>query len=278
MTKPLAFEIDGKKKINLGDIDPGDTAGWKKSEGLIELEKLGAELAELTNLLTYAGDQSLLMVFQGRDASGKDGVIRQVLQFANVLAAQVCPFKAPTEDERAHDFLWRVHKVVPARGKLALFNRSHYEDVIAVRVHKLAPKEVWQARYDAINDFERLLRDNRTIVLKFMLHVSKAEQRRRLIEREQDPRTAWKLNVNDWREVPLWDDTTKAYDDVLRKCSSKDLPWFVVPADHKWFRNLAVFERTVLALRPHKAGWLAKLKEVRREALKEIRALRGSKD
>jgi PPK2 family polyphosphate:nucleotide phosphotransferase len=276
MAKLLAPIVDGRKKIRLADIPTDATGGLKKEEGLAQLDKLGAELAELTNLLAYAGQHSLLIVFQGRDASGKDGAIRKVLGFANVLAAHVHPFKVPTEEERAHDFLWRVHKACPGKGQIALFNRSHYEDVIAVRVHELVPKDVWQGRFQQINEFEDLLIESGTILVKFILHVSADEQVKRLLEREEDPRTAWKLNVNDWREIPLWDETSKAYDDILRECASAERPFHVVPADHKWYRNLAVMERLVLALRPYRNGWLESLKDVRKTALKDIAAVRAT--
>jgi PPK2 family polyphosphate:nucleotide phosphotransferase len=274
MARDFTHAIDGSGKVRLQKYDPRDTTGLDKSQGLAQLEKLGVELAELTNLLSYAGQHALLVVVQGRDASGKDGVIRKVLEYANVLNAHVVPFKAPTPEELAHDFLWRVHAQAPALGRLALFNRSHYEDVIAVRVHQLAPPEVWKSRYEQINGFERLLVESRTIVLKFYLHVSPEEQYERLLEREEDPRTAWKLNVGDWRELPLWKQTTAAYEDALERCSSKQLPWYLVPADRKWFRNLAVFQRLVMALRPYKQQWLDILKARRKEALKEIEALR----
>ena len=272
--RPYAPVLDGTRRIRLRRFDPDDTAGLDKKRAAAKLEKLGEEFAELSNLLAYAKQQALLVVVQGRDASGKDGVIRKVLQFANVLNATVCPFRAPTDEERAHDFLWRVHKVVPRKGQLALFNRSHYEDVLAARVHRLFPADVLKTRYEHINAFERLLAGSGTIVLKFYLHVSRKEQHQRLLEREEDPRTAWKLNVNDWRELALWDDGTAAYEDALNRCASPALPWYLVPADRKWFRNLAVMERLVLALRPYRAGWLAHLKTVRRSALKEIRQLR----
>jgi PPK2 family polyphosphate:nucleotide phosphotransferase len=277
MARDLAPVIDGSKaakKIRLDAFDPGDTAGLSKEEGVERLEKLGHQLAELTNLLAFAGQHGLLIVLQGRDASGKDGTIRKILEYGNVLNSRVCPFKAPTTEELSHDFLWRVHKQAPARGTIALFNRSHYEDVIAVRVHELRPKEIWEARYEQINQFERQLADSGTIVLKFFLDVSKSEQRKRLEEREEDPRTAWKLNVSDWKEIPLWDETTAAYEDVLRRCSSKELPWYVVPADHKWFRNLVVVDRIVQALQPHRDGWLSSLKTLRKTALAEIEPLR----
>ena len=240
----------------------------------VRVEKLGREFAELSNLLAFARQHALLVVIQGRDASGKDGVIRQVLQHANVLNAQVHPFKVPTEQEAAHDFLWRIHKATPLKGDMVLFNRSHYEDVIASRVHDLVPRAVWKTRYGQINDFEQLLASSGTIVVKFYLHLSRDEQYKRFLEREENPLTAQKLAVGDWRELPLWEQTTTAYEDAINRCSSPALPFYLVPSDHKWFRNLAVLERLVLALRPHRAGWLRALQGVRRSALKEIRHIR----
>jgi PPK2 family polyphosphate:nucleotide phosphotransferase len=266
---------DGRGKLRLHHFDPSDTAGLDKDEGVERTDELGAELAELENLLAYAGTHALLVVLQGRDASGKDGSIRKILDFTNVQNASVAPFKIPTEEERAHDFLWRVHKVVPRRGHMALFNRSHYEDVLAARVHHLVPEAIWKARYAHINAFERLLVDSDVILLKFYLHVSRDEQYERLRAREKDPRTAWKLNPGDWRELPLFDEMTAAYEDAIVRCSSRDAPWYLVPADKKWFRNLAVIERMVLALRPYKKVWLAALAERGKTAMKEIRALRA---
>jgi PPK2 family polyphosphate:nucleotide phosphotransferase len=271
----FAQTYDGRGKLRLDHFDPSDTAGLDKDEGVERTDKLGAELAELENLLAYAGTHALLVVLQGRDASGKDGSIRKVLDFTNVQNATVAPFKVPTEEERAHDFLWRVHKVVPRRGHMALFNRSHYEDVLAARVHHLVPEAVWKTRYAHINAFEQLLVDSDVILLKFYLHVSRDEQYERLRAREKDPRTAWKLNPGDWRELPLFDEMTAAYEDAIVRCSSRDAPWYLVPADKKWFRNLAVIERMVLALRPYKKVWLATLSEMGKTAMKEIRALRA---
>jgi PPK2 family polyphosphate:nucleotide phosphotransferase len=276
MSRTYAQAIDGSHKVHLDRIDPTDTAGLDKEEGLERLEKLGAELGELLNLLAFAGQHALLVVLQGRDASGKDGAIRKLLEFCNVTSARVESFKVPTEEERAHDFLWRVHRVAPRRGYVTMFNRSHYEDVIAARVHNLVPKETWRARYDRINGFEETLADNDTILLKFYLHVSREEQYERLLEREKGPRTAWKLNPNDWREIPLWDEVTRAYQDALERCSSPDRPFYLVPADRKWFRNLAVVERIVLSLRPLRDGWVAHLDEMGKEALKEIRKIRAA--
>jgi PPK2 family polyphosphate:nucleotide phosphotransferase len=269
-----AFRLDGKK-VKLDKFDPADTAGLEKEEGLARLEKLGAEFAELGNLLTFAGEDALLVVLQGRDASGKDGTIRKILDFSNMQTAHVHGFKAPTEEERAHDFLWRVHARVPARGHMCLFNRSHYEDVLAARVLKIVPKETWRERYGHINAFERLLDDNRTIVLKFYMHIGREEQYERLLQREKEPLSAWKLNPNDWRDLPLWNEYTEAYEDALEKCATPERPWYLVPADRKWFRNLAVMEQLVLALRPHRKRWLASLAERRKKVLPQIRALRA---
>ena len=267
--------IDGSRRVRLSRFDPGDTTGVEKDAGLAELETLGQEFSELGNLLTYAGQHALLVVLQGKDASGKDGAIRKILDFTNIQNAHVEPFKAPTEIEGAHDFLWRVHQVVPRRGHVALFNRSHYEDVLAARIHRLVPERVWRSRYAHINAFERLLLDSDVILVKFFLHVSPEEQLERLVAREKDPRTAWKLNPDDWRELPLLDETTAAYEDALNKCRTPAAPWYVVPADKKWFRNLAVMQRLVLALRPYRKTWLAHLKEMGRDAMKEIRAIRA---
>jgi PPK2 family polyphosphate:nucleotide phosphotransferase len=276
MPRPLARRLDGARRIRLDDIDPADTQGIEKDDGLKRVEQLGRELSELENLLTYAGTHALLVVLQGRDASGKDGTIRKILEFSNVQQSYVHPFKVPTEEERAHDFLWRAHKAVPRRGHVALFNRSYYEDVLAARVHKIVPEPIWKERFAHINAFERLIvSDSDVIVLKFYLHISAGEQYDRLLAREKDPRTAWKLNPEDWREVPLWDEFTDAYEDVLSRCSPREAPWYLVPADKKWFRNLAVVERLVLALRPYQKVWLDTLKKIGKSRLKEIRSLRA---
>ncbi|MFL5307594.1 MAG: PPK2 family polyphosphate kinase [Polyangia bacterium] len=270
-----AIKLDGSRRVRLDDVDPADTAGVEKGEAHERTARFGDELAELENLLTYAGTHALLVVLQGRDASGKDGSIRKILEYTNVQNAYVKAFKVPTEEERGHDFLWRVHAAVPRKGYMALFNRSHYEDVLAARVHRLVPDHVWRARYDQINGFEQLLLDANVIVLKFCLHISRDEQYDRLRAREKDPRTAWKLNPEDWREIPLWDEMTVAYEDLLARCATRDAPWYVVPADKKWFRNLAIMERLVLTLRPYRKVWLETLRDMGKSAMKEIRALRS---
>jgi len=273
--RPYAPSTDGSRKIDVAKLDTDGASHIRKEAGLEELERWGAEFAELGNLLTYAGQHALLVVLQARDASEKDGAIRKILDFSNIQNAHVQPFKVPTELERAHDFLWRVHDVVPPKGHIALFNRSHYEDVLAARIHEIVPPKVWKRRYAHINAFEKLLVDSDVIVVKFFLNVSADEQLQRLLDREKDPRTAWKLNPGDWREVPLWDKLTSAYEDAINECATPDAPWYLVPADKKWFRNLAIMERLVLELRPYRNVWLETLKEMGKTALKEIRALRA---
>ncbi len=268
--------ITGKKKIKLKDFDPDDHAGLTREEAEKKVEELCAELTELQTLLYAAGDKSVLIVLQGRDTSGKDGTIRVVMGPLNSLGCHVASFKVPTEHELAHDFLWRVHQQTPGKGEITIFNRSHYEDVLVVRVHNFAPKNVWKARYDHINNFENLLTGSNTIVLKFYLHISKAEQEERLLEREQDAEKAWKLSVGDWKERELWDDYTAAYEDAINKCASKEAPWYIVPANNKWFRNLAVAEAIVEALRPYKKEWLKKLDEMGAQELAAIQEFRRS--
>ena len=274
MSHPRAILLDGSR-VKLSRFDPAHTGKITKEEAATEIEELGAEFAELGNLLTYAGQHALLVVLQGRDASGKDGSIRKILEFSNIQNVAVQPFKVPTEEERAHDFLWRVHKVAPRKGHIALFNRSHYEDVLAARVHKLVPKSEWSLRYDHINAFERLLQDSGVILIKFFLHVSRDEEIERLLEREKDPRTAWKLNPGDWRELPLWDEVERAYEDALERCASPRAPWYLVPADKKWYRNLAIMERLVIELRPYRKVWLQTLRKMGQTALEEIHKLRA---
>lgn len=213
-----------------------------------KMDKLRTRLDELQNALYAESKQSLLVVLQARDAGGKDGTIRRVFNSVNPQGCSVTSFKAPSHVELAHDYLWRVHAAVPARGMIGIFNRSHYEDILAVRVHDLAPKKVWKRRYDEINDFERMLTDNGTTIVKFFLHVSREEQRVRLSERLTDASKNWKFQAADLAERDLWDDYTRAYHDVLRKCSTKYAPWFIVPADRKHARDYLVLERIVSTL------------------------------
>jgi PPK2 family polyphosphate:nucleotide phosphotransferase len=272
------FRITGKKKIKLKHFDPDHDAGLTREEADAKTAALCDEMMELQELLYAASEQSVLIVLQGRDTSGKDGTIRVVMGPLNSLACNVASFKVPTANELAHDFLWRVHQQTPARGQMTIFNRSHYEDVLVVRVHKLAPKPIWKARYDHINHFEQLLLDSNTILLKFYLHISQKEQEERLLEREQDATKAWKLSVGDWKEREHWDAYTEAYEDALNRCSTKDAPWHIVPANKKWFRNLAVAQTIVDALRPYKKAWLKKLDAMGAEEKALIEAFRREKE
>jgi PPK2 family polyphosphate:nucleotide phosphotransferase len=259
---PYALKVQAGDSIRLADIDPSDHDGLEKEESKAKFAELAEEVAELQELMFAARQTGLLIVFQGRDTAGKDGAINRVLEYVNVQSCRVAGFKAPTSEELAHDFLWRVHPHAPAKGGISIFNRSHYEDVIAVRVHDLAPKEVWKKRYDQINAFEELLTASNTIVLKFFLHISKEEQEKRLLEREQDPEKAWKLNVGDWKEREFWKETTEAYEEVFERCSTNRAPWRIIPANHKWFRDLAVVEALRDTLRPYKKDWKESLDEL----------------
>lgn len=248
-------------RLKLAEINPNDDGGVTKEAGKVQLTALGDRLGDQLNLLYAAGENSLLVILQGRDSAGKDGSIRRILEHTNVQSTRVVPFKVPTEEERAHDFLWRVHHKVPAQGEVTLFNRSHYEDVLAVRVHDLAPKPVWQRRFEHINAFEELITERGTIIVKFFLHIDPDEQYRRLLSRENDPTKSWKLNPADWTDRERWDEYTQAYEDVLSKCSHPKAPWYVVPANRKWFRDLAIADTLVRILEPYEAHWRERLQE-----------------
>jgi PPK2 family polyphosphate:nucleotide phosphotransferase len=269
-----AHRVDGERRIKLKDYDPRESAGLERDKAEQETARYIDELVELQELLYAAGSESLLIVLQGRDTSGKDGIIRHVIGPLNSQSCTVASFKVPTSEELAHDFLWRIHAQTPGRGYIRVFNRSHYESVLVERVHKLVPPNVWQARYEHINAFERLLADASTIIVKFYLHISKEEQEQRLLEREKDPTKAWKLSEGDWKEREYWDDYTAAYEDALNKCSTEYAPWFIVPADRKWFRNLAVAQALTDVLAPLKKSWLGKLNEMGRERKKAIEEYR----
>ena len=219
-----------------------------KAHGLVRHAELVERLGVLHNRLYAEAERSLLLVLQGMDASGKDGVIRSVFTGVNPQGCDVDSFKAPAPVELAHDFLWRVHAVCPARGDIGIFNRSHYEDVVVVRVRKLVDERIWRARYGHIRAFEQLLTDEGTTVVKVFLHESKDAQRKRLQERLDDPEKRWKFRAGDLDDRALWDDFQAAYEDAIRETSTDDAPWFVVPADHNWSRNLCVAEVLVDAL------------------------------
>lgn len=273
---PYAWKVDPGSNVSLADYDASHDDGLEKEEGLERLEKLGSEIEELQELLFVTDQTALLCVFQGRDTAGKDGAINRVLSYTNVQGVHTSSFKAPSSEELAHDFLWRVHQKTPCRGEIGLFNRSHYEDVLVVRVHELVPDEVWKKRYEQINAFEELLARSGTIILKFYLHIDKDEQEERLLAREADPAKAWKLSVGDWKERELWDQYTEAFEDMLSKCSTKHAPWQIVPANKKWFRDLAIAEAIRDALAPHREVWLEHLERVGEKAKAELAEYRES--
>jgi PPK2 family polyphosphate:nucleotide phosphotransferase len=229
------------KRVLLTEWDPDDTLGFSKDdESQVALEKSIARLDELQYLMYADNRHALLVVLQGMDGAGKDGTIRHVMRGLNPQGCSVTPFKAPSLEESEHDFLWRVHRAVPAKGDIAIFNRSHYEDVLAPRVRRLVTREVWSARYEQINQFERMLVLNNITIVKFFLHISKEEQRRRLEQRLEDPTKQWKISAADFEDRKLWKEYRTAYEDALARCSTAAAPWYIVPANHKWFRNLAV--------------------------------------
>ncbi len=257
-------------KIHLADIDPDDHDGIEKVDANSRQAELAKEISELQELMFAARSTGLLLVFQGRDTAGKDGAINRVLEYINVQSCHVTGFKAPTPEELSHDFLWRVHPHAPPKGGISILNRSHYEDVIAVRIHELAPEKIWRKRFDQINAFEELLAESNTLVVKFFLHISKDEQERRLLEREQEVDKAWKLNVGDWKERDFWKQTTAAYEEIFDRCSTKDAPWRIIPANHKWFRDLAVAEAIRDTLAPMRKKWEEALKEIGAKATQEL--------
>jgi PPK2 family polyphosphate:nucleotide phosphotransferase len=237
-------------KVRLSDIDPGSTPGFKgdRKAAPERLLELTGRLEALQEALWAEHRHKVLVVLQGMDTSGKDGTISHVFEGVNPLGVRAISFKAPSQEELDHDFLWRVHAKVPARGEMVIFNRSHYEDVLAARVHKLAPPEVWKQRYHQINDFELLLAETDTTILKFFLHISKEEQRARLQARIDDPRKGWKFRKGDLVDRALWDEYMAAYEAALSRTSQKHAPWYIVPADKKWYRNLVVATVLVKAL------------------------------
>jgi PPK2 family polyphosphate:nucleotide phosphotransferase len=235
------FLVKPGSAVDLAGHDPDFCAGLGgKDEAQKHLDKYHRRLAGLQELLYAESKRSLLIVLQAMDAGGKDGTIRHVMSSVNPQGCRVTSFKAPTPEEQAHDFLWRIHKAVPQRGEIGIFNRSHYEDVLVVRVHDLVPKDVWSKRYDQINAFEAALAAGGMHILKFFLHVSSEEQLQRLRERLQDPHKQWKFNPEDLKERAHWREYMKAYAAALSRCSTPEAPWFVIPANKKWFRNLAV--------------------------------------
>ncbi len=235
------FVVKRGSKVELDRIDASFKGEHESHQhALPEIERYRQQLSELQYLLYAEDKRSLLICLQAMDAGGKDGTVNHVLGAMNPQGCTVHGFKQPSAEEAAHDFLWRAHAASPSRGRVAVFNRSHYEDVLVVRVHELVPEEVWSKRYDAINGFERQLAENGTHILKFYLHISKDEQLARFKQRIEDPARHWKISESDYAERACWDDYRTAFEDALARCSTAHAPWFVIPANHKWFRNLAV--------------------------------------
>jgi len=235
------FLVEPGARVRLAKIDPSDTGKHESHEqALAETQRHVARMDALQYLLYADAEQSLLVVLQALDAAGKDGVVRHLFSGMNPQGTAVFGFKQPTPVEAAHDFLWRAHQRTPGKGEVVIFNRSHYEDVLVVRVHKLAPKSVWSKRYATINDFERTLAANGTRILKFFLHISPEEQLARFKQRLEDPARNWKISESDYSERELWGDYVEAYQDALEQTSTAHAPWYVIPANHKWFRNLAI--------------------------------------
>jgi PPK2 family polyphosphate:nucleotide phosphotransferase len=236
------FEVEPGTKVKLSDFDPAYTGPCpSEKEAAQDTQKYLDKLRKLQFLLYSEKRHSLLIVLQALDAAGKDGTVNHVMSAMNPQGTTVTGFKQPTAEDLDHDFLWRVHPHAPGKGSVAIFNRSHYEDVLVARVHKLVPKEVWSARYEFINDFEKLLRcENNTHILKFFLHISPEEQLERFKQRLDDPSRNWKISDSDYKERAYWDAYTKAFEQVFAETSKKDAPWYIIPSNHKWFRNLAV--------------------------------------
>lgn len=235
-------------RVRLKKFATDDTLGVTEAEAAARRETLAKRLEALQEVLYAEQKRSVLIVLQAMDAGGKDGTIQHVMSGVNPQGCTVTSFKPPSTLELAHDFLWRVHAAAPARGKIGIFNRSHYEDVLVTRVHNLVPKKVWGKRFAQINAFEELLTENGTTVLKFFLHISKDEQKRRFDDRLKDPEKYWKASLADFKEREFWDQYQEAYEDVLERCSTDNAPWFIIPADHKWFRDDAISEILVNAL------------------------------
>ena len=239
--RPKDFRVEPGSKVDLDDINADDTGEYKGPEQVeAKLNEKLVRIAKLQERLYAESRRAVLIVLQGMDTSGKDGTTKSVLREVNPQGVNVVSFKAPSKEELAHDFLWRITQKVPPRGMIGVFNRSQYEDVLIVRVHDFVPKDVWSRRFELINDFERGLAESYVKIVKVYLHISKAEQKKRLEERIREKEKHWKFNPEDLKERSFWKYYQEAYEDALAKCSTKWAPWYIVPANKKWYRNLAV--------------------------------------
>lgn len=247
---PSSVQFEAGSKIKLADIPTRiETDDFNKKSAYKRIEENAVVMADHARRLYAENKRSILLVLQGMDTAGKDGTIRTVTRGVNPRSCQVVSFKQPSEEELDHDFLWRVHKAVPRRGNIGIFNRSQYEEVLVVRVHNLVPEKNWKGRYELLNDFEKLLSDCGTKVVKCFLHISKKEQQERLQARIDDPNKHWKFNMGDISERKLWPKYQEAYEDALNKCNTKHAPWHIIPSDRKWYRNLVVSELLLKTLK-----------------------------
>ncbi|NDJ76336.1 MAG: polyphosphate kinase 2 family protein [Chloroflexi bacterium] len=249
MSKHQPLRPDVGQVVRLADFDPDYTGDFTdKDEAKDQLDENRDRLQDLQEVLYAEHKHALLIVFQAMDAGGKDSTIRHVMEGVNPQGVVVSNFKVPTEEERDHDFLWRIHRRTPRKGMIGIFNRSHYEDVLVVRVNELVPPDVWGARYDHINNFERLLADSGVTILKFFLHISKAEQKERFLDRLERPDKHWKFSRGDLPVREKWDQYMAAFEEAITRCNTEYAPWFIVPANKKWYRNLVVSNAIVDAL------------------------------
>lgn len=267
--------VTGDKRIRLRDVDPGEDGGLTRRQAEGRLAKLNAELLELQELMYAAERDAVLVILQGMDASGKDVTIRHVMSATNVQASRVRAFKPMTDEEAAHDFLWRAHAHTPALGQFVIFDRSYYEQVVFPQVQDELPMAAVRGRFAHINNFESLLADHGTIVVKFLLHVSSEVQERRLQQREENDDSAWNLSGQDWAARRDWDTYMAAYEETINACATEKAPWCVVPADNDWFHNLAVAETLVARLRPYRDGWVEERNRRGEEHRAEAREARG---
>jgi PPK2 family polyphosphate:nucleotide phosphotransferase len=251
MSQPLKI----RSRIRLAHFNPSYHEGLDKEKTRAKTDELCERIGNLQHLLYANRTHSVLLVLQGMDTSGKDGAGRRLLEHVTPAGVETSNFKGPSSEELAHDYLWRIHKAMPRYGNIGVFNRSHYEDVLAVRVLKLKPEEVWSARYEQINAFEKYLVRNNVVVLKFFLHISKEEQAERLQARLDDPAKNWKFELNDIKSRALWNKYQEAYADVLNRCSTDYAPWHIVPANHKWYRDYVIARTVVKALEKLKMKW-----------------------
>ncbi|GAB5490169.1 MAG: polyphosphate kinase 2 family protein [Phototrophicaceae bacterium] len=236
------------QKIFMDKFDPDYHADMDKDATKAETKKLQSRLADLQEILYAQSKYSVLIVLQAMDAGGKDSTINKVFSGVNPQGFDIASFKKPTEEELAHDFLWRIHKEAPAKGKIGIFNRSHYEDVLVVRVNNIVPKKVWEARYDHINNFEKILVDGGTTILKFYLHISKEEQKERFQDRLDEPSKHWKFSKGDLPVREQWDDYMRAFEDAISHCNTDYAPWHIIPANRKWYRNYVITKTIVDAM------------------------------